>query len=380
MNHGDMGQAAGRLSLGMQDRVYIVLVNWNGWRYTLACLESLFRQAYASWRVIVCDNGSTDGSTDYMKAWANGRLQLDMEDGFPLANLISPAVAKPIGYLEYDRVEAEAGGSGDEHEEPLILIHTGANLGWAGGNNVALRYLEGRVDYDSIWILNNDTIVHPDALSILMGKLRRHTSYGMCGATLVYQHNPSWIQTRGGNRYRPWLAQTRPIGFLESPRAEVVEADIEKRMAYVSGACMLVTRRFVSDVGRLSEIYFLYYEELDWALRARAYGYQLAYASQAVIYHKEGASIGGGNRDRAEKSWTADYFEIRNRVVLTRKFYPWALPVVCLALSMTLANRVRRRQWRRLGMVVKSVFDAFRVRLDTPSASKAPLNIRETQG
>jgi len=313
--------------------------------------------------VLVCDNASTDDSWENMKAWAEGRFAPDVAADFPLRHLILPRVPKPIPYLEYS--DATDMRRPQKCDVPLVLIQTGTNLGFAGGNNVALRYAQSQGDYEYIWIINNDTLVQPLTLSHLVDKLRSAPSYGMCGGTVVYQHVPHLIQARGGNTYVPWLGRTTPLGFLETPETEVCETHIEARMACVSGACLLVSKALVQTVGYLSEIYFLYFEELDWALRARQHGYQLAYAARAIMYHQEGASIGGGNRDRAHKSWTADYFEIRNRLVFTRKFYPWAVPLVCLALLVTLGNRLRRRQWDRLGLVCKTVIDAFRVRLDT---------------
>ena len=348
-------------------RVYVVLVNWNSWQHTITCLESLFRQDYAPWRVVVCDNGSTDGSLEKIQTWANGLLHCGVAVSCLLKPLVYPPVPKPVTYVTYTKEEAERGGNPEPNTPPLVLIQVGENAGYSGGNNVALRYIRRRGDYEYIWILNNDTIVCPDALSILVDKLRNVSNIGICGATLVYQHAPTRIQTRGGSTYVPWLGRTRHIGALEHLSMPAYEPDIEAKMACVSGACMLVTKRFVQQVGLLSEIYFLYFEELDWALRAKSYGYALAYASQAIIYHKEGASIGGGNRDRDHKSWLADYYEVRNRLVVSRKFYPWAVPTVCLALIGTLMNRIRRRQWRRIGMVFKGVIDAFSVALDTAS-------------
>ncbi len=350
----------------MEERVYIVIVNWNGWQDTLACLESLFRQHYPSWRVVVCDNASTDRSMDHLKAWAAGQLQLRPRINAQLRHFITPAVSKPIPYLEYGREASEAREHHNEPDVPLIFIRTEANLGFAGGNNVGLRYIMQRSDWAYIWLLNNDTIVHPQTLSRLVDKIQSHPAYGICGATVAYQDDINRIQTRGGSTHLVWLGQTRHIGFLEPTNRQVAEASIERQMSCVVGACMLVTKTFIQDVGLLSEHYFLYFEELDWALRSSAYGYKFAYAAQALVYHKEGGSTVGGNRNRSEKSRTADYYEIRNRLVLTRKFYPWAVPIVCLSLIVTLINRLRRRKWDRLGMVLKAAIEGFRVKLDEP--------------
>ena len=341
----------------MAHSVYVITVNWNGWEQTLTCLESLFRQRRPACRVVVCDNASTDGSLERIKAWADGDLDIKAPADFPRRDLMSSAVAKPIPYVEYHREEAESNSLATEPDTPLILIQTGANLGFAGGNNVGIRYVVNRADYDYIWLLNNDTIVSPDALSLLIRKLQLDASYGICGATVVYQDGADRIQTRGGGVHRRWLGQTRPIGFLEPACRPAREADIERLMTYVSGACMLVTRSFIQTVGLLNERYFLYFEELDWALRGKALGYKFAYAAQAIVYHKEGGTTGGGDRDRAAKSWLADYYEIRNRFVITKTFYPWALPIVALSLAVTLVNRIRRKKFDRLGMVFQAARD-----------------------
>ena len=89
---------------------------------------------------------------------------------------------------------------------------------------------------------------------------------------------------------------------------------------------MLVSRDFLENVGLMDEVYFLYYEEADWAMRGKG-RYRYAYADDAVVYHKEGASIGSSHQ-RARRSALSSFFLVRSRLRFTRKFYPWALPSV----------------------------------------------------
>ena len=96
-------------------------------------------------------------------------------------------------------------------------------------------------------------------------------------------------------------------------------------MNYVEGASMLVTRQFLEEIGIMCEDYFLYFEEADWAIRAEG-RFKLAYAPESIVYHKVGGSIGTSSNP-AKKSYTCDYFNIRNRLLFTRRFYPTALPV-----------------------------------------------------
>lgn len=124
-------------------KVYVIILNWNGWEDTIECLESVFRNIYPSYTVIVCDNGSHDGSLERIKLWAEGKLDVLVPSHNPLRPLSYPPVIKPIPYIEYYREDAEKGGINDG-KIPLVLIQTGGNLGFAGGNNVGLRYILAR--------------------------------------------------------------------------------------------------------------------------------------------------------------------------------------------------------------------------------------------
>ena len=139
-------------------KVAIIILNWNGWKDTIECLESVFRNTYPNYQVIIVDNGSTDGSMGKIKKWAEGKQEiLTPKPNHPLYHLSHPPVKKPIPYIYYTREEAEKGGNFKLEEKitkewqkqrklnskelnttssyPLIFIQTGENLGCAGGNN-----------------------------------------------------------------------------------------------------------------------------------------------------------------------------------------------------------------------------------------------------
>jgi len=321
--------------------VYIVILNWNGWADTIECLESVFRSNYPRFRVIVCDNDSTDGSMEYIKAWAEGRLACLVDPANPLRRLSSPPLAKPVAYSEYDSSRAEKDPQ-TVTETPLVLIGTGDNLGFAGGNNVGLRraMTDGKCRY--VWLLNNDTAVDPDALRQLVRRMQEKPAAGICGSKLLFYHNPDLVQALGGATYNKWLGSNRHLGLFQNRSQPVNPEAIEKKMQYVIGASMLVSRAFLEMVGLMSEEYFLYFEELDWIARAKG-RFCLAYADLSKVFHKEGGSAGTSS-DPQQKSLRAEYFTIRNRLVFTRKFYPWALPGVYAGICMALFNRIRRGQ------------------------------------
>ncbi|HEX8431865.1 MAG TPA: glycosyltransferase family 2 protein [Longimicrobium sp.] len=331
-------------------RVCVVVLNWNGWSDTLECLDSVFRGDHPDFRVVVCDNDSEDDSLARFAAWAEGREDAPAPPESPLRSDGPFPLPRPLPYAEYDRAAAERGGD-PALDPPLVLVRTGGNLGFAGGNNVGLRYALARGGFDYVWVLNNDTVVRPDALRLMLEAAARDPEVGIVGSTLVYYHAPDTVQAWGGARYNRWLAIGRHLGNHQPADAPVDAGEVCARMAYVTGASMLVSRAFLEEVGLMNEEYFLYFEEVDWASRARG-RFKMGYAPRSVVYHKEGGSIGSGERD-AVKSWTADYHFVRNRILFTRRFNPVALPTVYLALVVAALRRARRGEWDRVRMVAR---------------------------
>lgn len=325
---------------GQAPRVYVVVLNWNGWGDTIACLESLLRSDYANYRIVVCDNASTDDSVVALRRWAAGELDALPPRPPRVNDCVRPPVTKPIAWCELDRETAETGE--DDGDPALTLIHTGANLGYAGGNNVGLRYVRRRGDADYVWLLNNDTVVDAAALRHLVTRLQTAPEAGLCGSTLLDQAEPTRVQAHGGARFNPWLGTHRALGDGQRWQGEMDADAVERRMSYVIGASMFASRRWIERVGLLCEDYFLYFEEIDWAVRGRP-EFTLAYAPQSLVYHKEGASTG-----RPERSVRADCLALRNRLLFTRNRLPWALPTVWLGLIWALINRIRRGQLDRV--------------------------------
>lgn len=320
--------------------VIILLLNWNGWRDTIECLESVFRLNYPSYRVVVCDNGSSDESLRHIEAWAEGKAEVVVSAAHPMHYLTSPPVEKPIAYTGYTRAHIESGAIHSSHSTKLTLIQTGRNLGFAGGNNVGLRYALACGAFDYIWLLNSDTVVLPDALTHLVETAEADRSIGLCGSTILYYHHPSLIQTLGGGRYQRWFGLTSHIAEGECIEAlsPAKRQQLASEMEYVMGASMLVSRDFLETIGLMSEAYFLYFEELDWAMRAKG-RFKLGYAEKSIVYHKGGQSVGNTLK---EWSATSVFYSTQSRIKFVRKFYPHYLPLVYLRLVLSLAN-----QWRK---------------------------------
>lgn len=335
--------------------VAILILNWNGWPHLLECLESVLRLDYPNFDIIVCDNGSTDGSVERILDWAEGRLDV-IPEAQDMACHVSPPLAKPLSVRVLDRTEAErdAGGTLAVTPTSLTLILNGANLGFAAGNNVGLRYAIAR-GYDFIWVLNPDTVVLPGALRPMVARMSGDATIGMCGSLICHYYAPEVIQEAGGGAYYPLLGVARPLA-KERPVGQASDwRKIESRFGYVSAASCLVGSSFLREVGVMAEYLFLYMEEIDWAIRA-AGRYRLALAPQSVVYHKKGRSTGSKNLG-TRRTPSSSYFLWRARRRVTKRHHPISLPVlVSLGLLAAGAEYVCGRA-RSARAIVQGVLD-----------------------
>ncbi len=332
-------------------RAAVLILNTNAWQDTIECLESVLRSEPAPECVVVCDNGSQDGSVDRIVDWAQGRVGSWVAPASHLRALSHPPLQKPLAVTVLDRRAAEAGDP--KQDARLTIIRNGENLGFTGGNNVGLRYLLSRNDWECVWLLNPDTVVEPDALGHLTNELSREPGIGICGSTVLYYQSPDTVQVLGGATYNKWLALPTHIGTGQSVQEPIDRDEVVRKLSYVYGASMLVSRDFIEQVGLLNEERFLYFDELDWTMRARG-RFRLAYAPESRVYHREGSSLGAGTA----KSRTSDYYFLRNRIRLTRDFVPYALPTVYMAILVAALRRAYRRQWDRVFMVMKLLWTA----------------------
>lgn len=334
-----------------QQGVYICLLNWNGWRDTIECLESLLLLEYRDFRVVVCDNDSSDDSCDRLRAWF-------------LCNAIRfvPAMDTSGGSPEsyFTDIGQEAAESLQVREQRCIFIRNTSNLGFAAGNNVALRLAIRQADCGFVWLLNNDTVVTPRALTALVEEFRKEPRFGICGSRLVFYHARDRVQALCGGAYNRWFSIAKHVGegmtLEESERVRTVS------VAYPCAASMLVSRRFIEVVGMMAEDYFLYFEELDWMQRA-GNRFMIGYAADSLVFHKEGQAIGSDGHAEG-RSVLSDYYLTRSRFVFTRKYYPYALPTLCIWLAIMSLARLRRHGWteggKRAHLVLLAAWDGIR--------------------
>ncbi len=284
-------------------KVGVVVLNWNAWPDTLECIESVMRLDYPNFEIILCDNASTDGSVERIRQWLERAL------------CVVPASRK----MDEFSVSVQS----DRPDIPLKVIETGANLGFAGGNNIGIAdALELGCDY--AWVLNADTVVHREALSALVKHMQSNPKIGICGSVLCYYDDPDVIQEAGGCAYYPVIGMGRKLASGKPRTGPLDWHRIERQLDYVSGASSFVSRTFVEAVGPMSEDYFLYCEEIDWATRAKG-RFGLGLAQDSIVYHKKGVTTGSKSVGKA-RTPASEYYLWRARHRFTRKFYSYGLP------------------------------------------------------
>jgi len=246
-------------------RIGVIVLNWNGWQDTVACVQSLRKATYPALGVAIVDNGSTDGSVDRFRELLPG----------------------------------------------CTIIETGENLGYAGGNNVGIRYwLDRRMDY--ILILNNDTCVDPGFLQPMVSAMQDDSRLGLIGPMILYETDPNTVQSVGLDVYIS-LGIVRYSGDGEENRGQ---HQCLRRVQFLGGICMLVRREVFEKVGLLDETFFMYAEEVEFLARAARVGYHAAVAGTAKIWHKGKAST-----NKVHGLFL--YYMTRNRVLLGKRITSW---------------------------------------------------------
>jgi len=247
----------------MNPKVSIIILNWNGLKDTTECLESLKKITYPNYEVIVVDNGSEGNDADILEK---------------------------------------------KYKDYIKLIRNKENLGFAGGNNIALRYALKR-EFPLMLLLNNDTVVEPLFLTLLVKTLELHRNWIAVGPKILYKEDPKRIWYAGA-ALRVWRANCVHIGINQ------MDGNRWKGMhptEFVSGCCFLARRQLFEAVGLLDEDFF--FGDEDWACSCvlRAKGLKLGVNLNAKIFHKLGGSLERGNPIYA-------YYYNKNRLLILRKY------------------------------------------------------------
>jgi GT2 family glycosyltransferase len=292
--------------------VYIIILNWNGWTDTIECLDSVFRMTYPRFKVVVCDNNSRDGSMEHLRTWASNYMLVPSAMDSSLDGAPPVPGTTTVTNVEYSRTEAEAGGQASDKHAQLVFIQTGANLGFAGGNNVGIRYARQH-GADYILLLNNDTVVEPGMMEPLVECLTHQPRAGIAGSLICYADKPEHI----------WFAGARAdfgLGCFGHRHVSMRREDVGLEpftTDYITGCCMLIDAEVFNAIGMLDEQLFAYFEDVDFCMRARRKGFESLCIPKSVIWHKVSASTRKGLVE-GNTSPLKHYLMTRNRIITIR--------------------------------------------------------------
>lgn len=252
-------------------KIALIIVNWNGHKDTIYCLKSVAKLHIpedTALETIIVDNGSTDGSV----------------------SLISKAFP---------------------HTTILAL---GDNLGFTGGNNIGMQYAM-KHDASYVWLLNNDTIVHSDALSLI--DAFRDRDVGVAGSKIYFAPGHEYHKSRYAKKdlgrvfwyagglvdWKNMYASHKGVDEVDSGQYDTTEDTM-----FVTGCSMMIKREVIEAIGMLDNRFYLYLEDLDFGLRAKKAGFRLLYFPKSVVWHVNAGSSGGAGNPIHE------YYITRNRL------------------------------------------------------------------
>jgi GT2 family glycosyltransferase len=280
----------GRIALPMSPTVVAIVLNWNGLEDTLACLESLHRLTYEPLSIVVVDNGSR----------------------------VSPRARIAATYPR------------------VTVVENPRNLGYAAGNNVGIgRALEAGADY--VWVLNNDTVVAPDALTALVSAAERHPRAAAVGGKVLRADDPSTLWATWGRV--TWLQSL--IALEGQNERDGGRFEGERSVPWIPGCSLLMRTAALREIGAFDEAYFAYHEDVEWAARAHEARWELWFTGAARVRHAIHGSSGGAEHYGGFRK----YLSARNSVLYAKQHARvWQMIVLACAILATLPFQLARRR------------------------------------
>ncbi len=374
----------------MQKKVYIVIVNYNGWKDTIECLESVLKNDYPDYQVIVVDNNSPNNSMAHIIDWTEGEQEVIYDEDSQLKHLSQPFETKPLEYLLYTREDVLKGGDPEREtkkKNPLIFIQTGENGGFASANNIGIKYALAKGDSSYLWLLNNDTVVDETSLSVMTKIFERYDKIGIVGSKLIRYHNPDSIQILCGTKRMTWYNAGKGEFILpecQYPENEQLEMVFEIDGGFIAGASMLIHKSVFEDVGYLDEAYFMWAEEADFCMTAIKKGWKLYCCATSKVFHKEGASTGKNTlkefwgrksqRPSFQRFIITGYLDIRNHIYFVKKHFGifWCILFLIGPNLKKIGLRILgillydKDKAKRINMLIKGLFDGVFGRMGKP--------------
>lgn len=259
----------------MEEKISVILVNYNGIAYNDKCIESVLKSTVKDrLRIVIVDNASDDNSLlELKKRWGKN---------------------DSISIIELDR-----------------------NYGFSKANNEGIKW-SAEHGIDRFLLLNNDTEVEPDAIEKMLQI--QHNTAGIVVPKVMYADKRDTIWCAGGD-FTAVVKKPRQRGLNQTDKGQF-DADCE--CGFANGCCLLLSKEIIDKTGLLDERFFLYYEDTEYSLRARENGIMISYCSEAVIYHKVNGST-KGNEKPANAYYISRNWLLCNQLHLGKRFYLFCL-------------------------------------------------------
>jgi GT2 family glycosyltransferase len=216
--------------------ISLIIVNYNGKHHLEECLPTIFAQTYPNFEVILVDNGSADGSNEFIEA-------------------------------QYSQIK---------------LVKLSENTGFCKGNNIGLTYAKGKF----ITLLNNDTVTDQNWLKEIIKPMLRDEQVGLCASLMINYYNCDVVDTAGDGY------DICGVGY-KIGEGEPVENHQQKKEVF--GACAgaaLYRKSMIEKIGFFDEMFFAYGEDIDLSFRAKLAGYKCIYVPKAIVFHKVNQTMG----------------------------------------------------------------------------------------
>ncbi len=287
-------------------KIFIVILNWNGKKDTLACLESMEKLILKNTdcQIVVVDNGSTDDSVAAFKKF--------------------------------------------QSKIPLVVLETYQNLGFAAGNNVGIEYSLAQ-SADFVMILNNDTLVDKNLVQEFLNGAKNYPKAGILSPKIYFAKGYEFHKKRykskdlgkviwsAGGKFDWNNVYGNNIGVDEVDKGQF---DSEHEIDFATGACMFISARALKKVGTFDDRYFLYLEDGDLSIRMKKNGWNVQFIPKAVIWHKVSqSSVIGSDLN--------DYFITRNRLLFGMKYAPLRAKFALIRESIWFVQN--GRTWQAIG-------------------------------
>lgn len=286
--------------------VSIILLNWNGLRDTLECIDSLLQLTYKNYKIIVVDNNSHED------------LSI-LEEKFP----------------------------------QVLLVKNKTNLGYAGGNNVGISKAS-ELGFKYCWILNNDTTVEPQSLEIMINVLENNAKLSAVTNLILYSEDTSLSWFAGGI-IKNGIPSIKGY-FEKTERIKTGDPTKIENTDYLSGCSFIAQTNELSRIGGFDENYFCYVEDIDISLKLMESGFHIAYIPNAVIYHKVSRATGNFSPVKF-------YYKHRNMIYFLRKFNnPKSQIIKWWGSSLYAAASlfIKRRKYKTSWYLLRGLYDALR--------------------